>query len=135
MTVINDVNKQNNNVPKILPEVAAVINERTEPVICRDTDKIFKVFPMVYDDGEYINPHAVYRKPAPTIDLTKLERKPNEMVRFFWTMGARFFRRHPLDLLREELIELYLGRIVIIDNEEAFYKYETLIRIAHGMQP
>ncbi|MBQ8931464.1 MAG: hypothetical protein IJ045_03425 [Ruminiclostridium sp.] len=118
-----------------VPTKEEIFNKRTQPVICRNTDKIFEVFPMVYDDGEYINPLTVYRKPAPTIDLTKLERKPCEMVRFFWTGGARFFRRHPLDLLREELIELYLGRIVIIDNEEAFYKYETLIRIAHGMQP
>lgn len=135
MAVTEEAKEHDQEILENIPTIPEIINARTEPKICKDTDKIYKIFPWARDIGEFVDPRTICRKPAPTIDLTKLERKPNEIVRFFWIMGATFFDRHPLDLLREELIDIYQGGRVIVANEASFYKYETLIRIAHGMIP
>lgn len=49
--------------------------------------------------------------------------------------AQQFFDCHPLDLTLEELIGIYQHDIFIAYNEQSFYKYETVIRIAHGMKP
>lgn len=115
-----------------IPVREEIFKKRTQPVVT-NVNKICDKFPLAVDSWREVP--DFHRKPADVIDISKVERDVCENVRLFYWPAQNFFECHPLDLTLEELIGIYQGSIFIAYNEQSFYKYETLIRTAHGMKP
>ena len=114
------------------PTKEELFNARTKPVVT-NVKKIREKFLLATDSEREVP--VFHRKPADVIDISKIERDVRENICLFYWPAQQFFDCHPLDLTLEELIAIYQHDIFIAYNEQSFYKYETVIRIAHGMKP
>ncbi len=128
------INMTNYEAPATIPTKEEIFKTRNKPVVINHSKKLTEFFPMATIEAGHVAPYT-HHKPASVIDISKLERNIYEKVHFFYCPMQSFFECHPLDLTLEELIAIYQGDMFITYNEEYFHKYETVIRIAHGMKP
>lgn len=125
-----------NEAPKALycpsPEE---INERRYEVQVTRMEKVREVFPQAAID--FFPPEMPsYHKPVNKfIHLDERERYFFEEVTLFYMVFMRFITKNILDFTYEDLVALYQHTAYITYGEETFYKYETILRIAHGMKP
>lgn len=132
-------NTINNRIRLTHPEPYTLTHDqihlnRFDVLICHDEEKLNEAFKFLHYDLDF-KPMFTKLRPKNIVALDKLSRPRSEYIQMIYVHSQTVVERHPLDITYEELIGIYMQGVVIIYNEEAFFKYETILRIMYDMVP